>query len=107
MTFQADQDGNGNGPSGSVAHFRTSPDALYSRMADQAVLVDMRTNRIYDLNRTSAHIWELLSAGHDQTELQRILAEHYDVPESRLTREVEEFLAQLERAQLIRPAPGD
>ena len=39
-------------------HFAASADALATRVGDEIVLVDLKTDRVYSLNRTAARIWE-------------------------------------------------
>ena len=73
--------------------FQASPDAVYNRVGDQGVLIDMKTNRIYELNRTGARFWELLSAGHDRDEIRRLMVGEFDVAEADLDREIEAMLA--------------
>jgi hypothetical protein len=36
------------------------------RVGEEAVLVNLKTNRIYSLNHTRARFWELISVGHDR-----------------------------------------
>ncbi|MBA3474632.1 MAG: PqqD family protein [Rubrobacter sp.] len=61
----------------------------------------MRTNQIYELNQTGARFWELLSAGHDRAEIQRIMLQEFDVVEADLTAEIDTMLASLKSEGLI------
>jgi hypothetical protein len=81
--------------------FRAGPDAVYNRVGDQGVLIDMKTNRIYELNRTGARFWELLSAGHDRDEIQQLMMEEFDVTEADLAAEIEAMLASLKDKGLL------
>jgi len=93
----------GNSPNRS-SRFRPSPDVVYNRIGDEAVLIHMKTNRIYELNPTAARLWELLSAGHDRAEMQRLMLQEYDVTEDQLRGEVENQLESLINDRLIEPA---
>ena len=62
-----------------AARFRTSPDALATRVGDEIVLVHTVTDQIYVLNRTGARVWELLCDELDRTEIESRLAGEFDV----------------------------
>ena len=81
--------------------FQPSPDAVYNRVGDQAVLIHMRTNRIYELNRTGVRFWELLSAGHDLAETQQLMLQEFDVTQADLVAEIEAMLTSLKGEGLI------
>ncbi len=68
------------------ARFRSSPDALATRVGDEIVLVDLKTDQIYSLNRTAARIWELLCADCDRAEVERRMLEEFDVTPAELAR---------------------
>ena len=81
--------------------FRPSPDVVAQRIGAEVVLVNLQTNQIYELNRTGARLWELVTAGHDRGELQQQLQAEFDVDEAALTAEIDAFLTALEREQLV------
>lgn len=74
--------------------YSISPDAVANRMGDQIVVVHVGTDRIFELNSTAARIWDLLSQGHDQSEIQRIVFQEFKVPENAAT-QIQEFLDSL------------
>jgi len=86
--------------------FKTDSDTVYNRVGDQGVLVHMRTNQIYELNRTGARFWELLSAGHDTAEIKDLMLQEFDVTEPDLVAEIGAMLASLENEGLIAPYNG-
>jgi len=86
------------------SRYQANPDAVYNRLGDSAVVVNMRTNRIYELNRTGARFWELLCAGHDLEKLQQLMLQEFDVTESELAIEIEAMLASLQKEGLIEEA---
>jgi hypothetical protein len=84
-----------------------SPDAVARRVGDQVVLVQLQTNRIYELNRTGARLWELLQGGADlEQACERMLAE-FDVSEDELRNNVSEIVDELVAMRLLeRDASG-
>ena len=59
--------------------FALTRDVLAKRVDDEIVLVHLETNRIYELNRTAAFLWDALGAGSTQAELEERLALEFDV----------------------------
>ena len=78
-----------------------SPEVVFNRAGDEAVIIHLVTNAIYDLNGTSARCWELLSAGQDRASIQRTMLAEYDVSEAELSAEIDALIEKLEREQLI------
>ena len=72
--------------------FRSSPDALATRVGDEIVLVDLKTDRIYSLNRTAARIWELVCANCDRAEVERRMLEEFDVTPGQLAEAIDELV---------------
>lgn len=81
--------------------FRSSPDALATRAGDEIVLVDLKTDRIYSLNRTAARAWELLCAPYDRAEVQRRMLEEFDVTPEELAEAIDELVVSLTRDGLL------
>ena len=86
------------------SRFRASPHTVAQRLGDEIVLVHMKTDRIFVLNRTGARLWELLCAGYDRADIQRLMLQEFDVSEAQLEREVEALLALLREEHLTSPA---
>ena len=84
-----------------TSRFQASPDTVYNTIGDQSVLVHMRTNKIYELNRTGARFWELLCAGHELGEIRQLMLREFDVAESDLSREIGALLKALENEGLL------
>lgn len=70
------------------------------------VLVHLDTNRIYSLNRTAAHFWELIAAGSGRAEAEARMGETFDVDPADLTREVDACVKQLMDERLVEPKPS-
>jgi hypothetical protein len=88
-------------PFGPGSRIRADPNVLAQRVDDEIVLVHLETNRIYELNRTAASLWDLLGPGLTQAELEQRLALEFDVEPEQLAHEIEELLRQLASEQLI------
>lgn len=69
-------------------------------MGDEIVLIHLGTNRIYQMNRTSARVWELLTAGHDLGSIREVMCAEFDVEEADLLREMEAFFRLLTEEKL-------
>jgi hypothetical protein len=83
------------------ARMRPSPDVVYQELEGEIVLVHLRTNRIYSLNRTGARVWELLGEGRDRAELLAHLEREFDVARHELEREVDSLLERLSAEGLV------
>jgi len=65
------------------------------------VVVNLGTNRIYELNGTASRVWELLEAGSGRTELEETLLEAFDVERPVVSEAIDRMLAQLSAEGLI------
>jgi hypothetical protein len=74
---------------------RPSPDVVSQGLEGEIVLVHLRTNRIYSLNRTGARAWELLGEGQSRAEILAQLERDFDVASDELEREVDSLFARL------------
>jgi hypothetical protein len=84
-----------------VAEFKVNPDVVSQRVEDQIVVVNLTTNRIFALSSTAARVWELLSEGHDQSEIHAQLSQEYAVDGPELRDEIERLLAELNAESLV------
>ncbi len=78
-----------------------SPDAVSRRLADDVVVVNLKSNRIFSLNPTGARYWELLESGAEPDQIKSKLAEEFDVESSQLSREIEELETKLLEEGLV------
>ena len=76
-------------------------DVAARRLGDEVVLVNLRTNLIYELNRTGARLWELLAEGCDRREIERRMLADFEVDEETLRAEIGELLGSLLEAGLV------
>jgi hypothetical protein len=84
--------------------FRASPDAVAQHLGDEMVLIHLKTDRIFVLNRTGARLWQLLSAGLDQAGIRQQMLQEFEVTETQLASEVDPLVASLKNEHLIIPA---
>lgn len=80
------------------------PNVVARELDGAVVLVNLDTSRIFTLNATGSHIWQLLSgpAGPQDLEmLKRRLSEEYEVDRDQLHAEVLDLLRQLQDERLV------
>ena len=87
--------------SSTSARFRCSPDALATRVGDEIVLVDLKTDKIYSLNRTAARIWELMCADCDLAEVERRMLEEFDVARGELAEAIDGLVTSMTQGGLL------
>jgi coenzyme PQQ synthesis protein D (PqqD) len=80
---------------------RADPDVVAQRLGDEVVVVHLRTNQIFILNRTGARFWELVESGSDLESVRKKMLGEFEVEESQLAKELEDFVEHLSRAELI------
>lgn len=80
---------------------RPSPDVSWRRLEDEVVILHLKTNRIYRLNRTAARFWELLAGGYDREAAERTLAHEFDVAPASVREETSRLLEELTREDLL------
>jgi hypothetical protein len=80
---------------------RPNPDVLVQRLGQEVILLHLRTNRFFDLNRTAARLWELLSEGHSRSRIEEQVLKEFDVPAVQLAREIDAFLSELLAEDLV------
>jgi coenzyme PQQ synthesis protein D (PqqD) len=76
-------------------------DVISRPFGDAAVLVDLATNQIFELNRTGYRIWELLEERLDRAAITEVLQREFTVERSQLELEVDELLNELRRENLL------
>ena len=83
---------------------RINPDVVGRRLDDRFVVVNLRTNRIYELNRTASVLWELLAGNVAHAELETQLGERFAEDPTELRGELDETLRVLTDAGLVSAA---
>jgi hypothetical protein len=81
---------------------RQSANVAASRLGDTGVLVNLRTNRIFELNATGLRVWELIGEGCARAEIERRLGEEFgDVDAEQVHQEVSKLLLALLHEALV------
>lgn len=88
-------------PNGASPRAVVDSEVVSQRLGDELVIVHLRTNRIFILNRTAARFWELLDRDSDLRTVKEKMVEEFDVDEQQLEVEFDDFLAVLSREQLV------
>jgi hypothetical protein len=85
------------------ARFRPGSDTAVEHLGDEVVLIHLKTDRLFVLNRTGARIWELLGGGHAVSEIERRLLEEFDATRDEVAADIGSLLESLQSEQLISP----
>ena len=83
-------------------NLKVNPDVLFQRLENDAVLLHMKTDRFYNLNRTGTRFWELLSEGHDLVRIQEQMLREFDVEPAALEKEIKDMIVSLQKEDLVR-----
>jgi hypothetical protein len=68
---------------------------LVQPVGDEAVLLDLTSERYFGLDEVGAHFWRVLTSTTDTDEAYRHLAEDYDVASEVLAGDLERFVDEL------------
>ena len=72
-----------------------------TKVDDEILLVDLDGGELFSLSGTAAAIWELIDGTRDETAILSQLAQSYAIEAKAVQEEIEQFVAELERAALI------
>ncbi len=76
-------------------------DVVARRLGSSSIVVNLRTNDIYELNNTATRVWELLEHHASLAALVAQLGAEFSADRMRLTSEVRELLARFEAEGLV------
>jgi formylmethanofuran dehydrogenase subunit E len=77
-------------------------DVIYQQMEESAVVVNLKSEGMYELNSTAARLWELLVAGNRPEQIKQQMLQEYDLDEAQLTLEIDAFMARLVNEGLVK-----
>lgn len=80
---------------------RRRRDVIAQRVGETAVLVNLRSNRIYELNATGARVWELLETETTVEHVVEALTLEFEAPRVSLAEEVAQIVSDLRREGLV------
>jgi hypothetical protein len=89
----------------SPGFLRQGRDTVSNRLGDGGVVVNLRTNRIFELNATGMRAWELMGEGHTRGEIERQLEQEFVVDPARVRVEFAALIADLAREGLVDADP--
>lgn len=80
---------------------RPKPDVVARRIDDAGVLVDLHTNKIFEVNRTGIRLWELLADGLASDAVLDTVMQEFDIDRTSAERELTTFVADLRASGLL------
>jgi Coenzyme PQQ synthesis protein D (PqqD) len=83
-------------------NLKVNPEVLFQRLENDAVLLHLKTDRFYNLNRTGTRFWELLNEGYDLVHIQEQMLKEFDVEPGALEKEIKDMIASLQKEDLVR-----
>ncbi|MCA9903482.1 MAG: PqqD family protein [Anaerolineae bacterium] len=84
-----------------AARFKLGSDVILQQFGQEALLLHVATENVYQLNATGAQIVGLLTQGKSVTEVMQQILGEFDVSEIQLAREFRDLLADLLEQKLI------
>jgi hypothetical protein len=81
--------------------FRPHPDTIARKMSDGTILLQLKTNAIFELNGTAGRLWELIAEVGERGAIQDRLQAEYQVDPATLGAEIDSLLRSLLEANLI------
>lgn len=84
---------------------RVNPDVLFRLMGEEAVLVNLSTERYLGLDPVGTRMWTVLTTAASIQAAFEELREEYDVEPAQLRTDIEELIEQLVGQQLVETAP--
>ncbi len=85
----------------SHVRLKPGPNVLSRQLGHDLVLLNLDTNRFFELNRTGARFWELLGGGAELDAIEDALAAEFDVARSELSAEVAALVEAMRAEQLL------
>jgi len=79
------------------------PDVVFRVLDDGAVLVDLSTNQVFELNTSGAFVWERVTLGDAPDAIVDAVIARFDVDRDAARGDVTELLAALASRGLVRP----
>ena len=81
--------------------WKANPEVVVQRLGDSTVLVNLETDRILELNETASTLFELMSSGLDESEIEARMAHTFDVDPAVVRSEMPSVIDSLLREQLL------
>jgi hypothetical protein len=81
--------------------WKASPDIASRKVANEVVLLNVKTSEYYSMNPTAVLIWELISKNKGLEEIVKAVSAEFDADEARVKKDVLELIKKLESEKLI------
>jgi hypothetical protein len=85
----------------SNACWKPSPDIASRKVADEVVLLNVKTSDYYSMNPTGVMVWELVCKNKKLDEIVAAVADQFDADEGRVKKDVLELLKKLETEKIV------
>lgn len=82
-------------------HYSVPPDIIYEWVGDEMVIINLKTDRIFSLNKTGARFFDLLTSRHSVSEIKDKLLKEFEVDPLTLDTEVQNIIGKLLDESLI------
>ena len=80
---------------------RATSHAVWRRVGDEVVIINLETNRIFVLNYTAARLWERLESDATMPQIEEELSREFDVTTDVIAKEAEKLIASLSAEGLV------
>lgn len=80
---------------------KISEEVLVRHLQGETVLLDLRSQHYFGLDEVGTRIWQLLAERGETGAVVEAMVEEFDVERSEVERDLVDFLAQLEAAELV------
>jgi hypothetical protein len=84
--------------------YRPARTVVARTVGDEAVVLDLQSERYLALDEVGARVWALLDGRRDCASIAGTLADEYEAPIDQIKRDVEAFVAQLVELGLVEGA---
>lgn len=91
-----------------MSHFEINvPDVVGETVDGEVVIINLKDGNYHSLVDVGSAIWGWIEAGHDVDAMNAALSSRFPESASEVSRDMADFLAQLEQESLIRAGTGD
>ncbi|MGI8838450.1 MAG: PqqD family protein [Pyrinomonadaceae bacterium] len=78
-----------------------SPDVMVRQVGEESVLLDLKTERYLGLDDVSSRMWQVLTNGASIDSAYQTLLAEFDVNPERLRNDLDEFVQELLKLELV------
>ena len=87
-------------------HLTISPEVLSQTVANEAVLLDLKSEKYFGLNTVGLRVWELLQENGDVQAIRARMLKEFEVAEADLDNDLNDLLGRLLAAGLVQESAG-